>query len=163
MPDGKKPDWINRLATEEQAEADAAGDTRKIRLLNAKLISVKAPQFWEATLALIQQNADALRSTFPKDNSKHCSVIITGPVVKVQGAKLPWRILEFEAKFEAQCIEVFESEKQSRTDATEQKRTHIDITVGDDEALQFKFKFSHYKEPDALAQAIVEYVIRRSN
>jgi hypothetical protein len=152
------PDWIDRLAAGERAQAETARKTQELRLHNAKIIAVKAPQFWNAVIDAINRDAAKLRAAFPNDNSKHCSIIPIGNAVKVQGAKLPWRILELELKVDGQCVEVFESQKLSRQDTTPAKGGQIEIKVGNDEELQFIFKHQTHTEPDSLAQHVVTYV-----
>jgi hypothetical protein len=157
------PDWIEKMAAGEQAQAEAASKAEEIRLINAKIISGKAPQFWAATIDSLEKDAAKLRAQFPSDNRKHCSVMKMGRGIKVQGAKLPWLILDFETKFEERVIDVFENEKLSRTEETDGSHYHVEITVGNDDALQFKFRYTKYTEPAALAEAIIKYVCRLSS
>jgi hypothetical protein len=152
------PDWIDKVEENDKTQAEKRARQEELRLHRAKVITAKAPEWWDAVIERLQADSSKLREKFPNDTSRQCTIAKSGNDWELQGCKLPWKILNMQLNVAGQCVDIMESERESRDKVRQVERTQIKITVNSDEELEFRYQSSAHVVPALLAQALIRYV-----
>jgi len=152
------PDWIDKIAEKDKAQAGQRQTQEELRLHRAKVISAKAPEWWDALIERLQADCSKLRETFPDDRRRHCSVIRNGLDWELQGCKLPWKILNMRLNANGQSVDIVESVKEARDRTVPSGRDAIKIAVDSDEGLTFTYRGHAHTTPESLSQALILHV-----
>lgn len=151
-------DWIDN----EKAAADAQAEDRKVdgllRLHKAKLISAKAPWFWNACLECLHSDSEKLRATFPNEMSKQFALMSDGIVCTIQGCKVPWKILQMQLNVVGQSVDISEGRKESRNKTIPVGSDQIAIKINTEDEIEFYFRGVRYLAPNDLAAGLAKYV-----
>lgn len=151
-------DWIDNLAARDQTKAEQNRTQDEIRLLKAKIIEAKAPEFWDALIETLRSDCEKLRKTFPDNTSRQCNLVKSGSDWKLEGSKLPWRILILHFNPKGQSVDIFEGVQESRDLQNRSAPSQIKITVNRDEELEFVYRGRPHMRPASLAQELISYV-----
>ena len=152
------PDWIDKLKERNKSLA-ASGQTQEdLRLDRAKVISAKAPKFWNSFIEQLQADSSKLKETFPSNPSCQCTVIKTAIDCELRGCKLPWRELSIRLNVDGQSVDIDERKREAPDRIIPAGHDRITITVNDDEVLEFTHKGRAHITPGSLAQHLIEYV-----
>lgn len=155
---GIMPDWIDKLAEKDRAQAERRQTQEELRLHNAKVIRAKASEWWDAVIERLQADCSKLRETFPQDQHRQCNLINNGMDWELSGCKLPWKILNLRLNVDGQSVDIVESIREARDRTAPVGRDAIKIGVRSDEWMEFTFKGRAYQTPESLAQALILYV-----
>jgi hypothetical protein len=151
-------DWIDNEKATEDAQAEEWNLKSQLRLHTAKLISTKSPESWEAVIECLRADSNKLRTVYPSDLSKQCSLSTDGLVHTLQGCKIPWRILQMRLNIASQTVDVDESRKESRDRTVLIGRDQISLRINAENGLEYQFRGVRYLMPDQLAQDLIKYV-----
>jgi hypothetical protein len=152
------PDWIDKLAEKDKAQAEQRQTQEELRLHNAKVIKAKAPEWWDAVIERLQTDCSKLRETFPNDARRQCTLVKNGMDWELSGCKLPWKIFNFRLNVDGQSVDIVESRKEARDRTEPAGRDAIKISIRSDEWMEFTFRGHAYQTPESLAQALILYV-----
>lgn len=150
------PDWIDKLAEKDKAQAEDRRTQEELRLHKAKVISAKAQDVFDVLIERLQADSSKLRETFPTDRSRQCDVVKAGLDWEIRGCKLPWRIVNMRLNVAGQIVDIVESIREARDRVVPDGRDQIKITVNDDEELEFAYRGRAHVMPDSLAEALIQ-------
>ena len=151
-------DWIDKLAEKDKAQAEDRRTQEELRLHKAKMISAKAPEFYNALIERLQVDSSKLREKFPNDRSRQCDVVKAALDWEIRGCKLPWRIVNMRLNVAGQIVDIAETVREARDRVVPDGRDQIKITVNDDEELEFTYRGRRHVTPDSLAEALIQRV-----
>lgn len=151
-------DWIDNEKASEAAQAENQRIRSELRLHNAKLLYAIAPGFWTACLECLRATCDKLRLVFPNDLRKQCSLGNEGDVWRLQGCKLPWRVLQMRLNLAGQTVEVYEERRESRDRISPVGPDQITMKINDEDGIEFHFRGARHLTPDSLAETLAKYV-----
>jgi hypothetical protein len=151
-------DWIDHEKAAEIAQSENRKIKDQLRLHNAQLIQARTPGFFGSVIECVRTASSKLRSTFPDDLSKQCSLSNTGNVWTVQGCKVPWKILQLQLNLAGQCVDIAEGSKESRDRTVAVGSDQISIRVNDEDDVEFYFHGIRHLTPEHLAESLIKYV-----
>lgn len=155
-------DWIDDLKNQEALAHQAQHNQEQMRLYNAKMVGAKLPMFWQATIDCIDRYTKKLRETFPATKQRHCHTETTPNVVAiVNEGPLPRLELRLRLNLDGQCIDVFDAEKSDMfQQAQERNPRRIDVTLDQNEQLEFRYEGKVHTTPESLAEAFLCHVCK---
>jgi hypothetical protein len=103
-----------------------------------------------------------LHETFPAIRQRHCHIEVTPNVVKiVNDGPLPRLEMRLLLNLDGQCIDAFDAVKSDMyKQAEEQNPRRIDVTLDQNEQLQFRYEGKNHTTPESIAQAFVSHVCK---
>jgi hypothetical protein len=152
-------DWIDDLKKRDESATDDIRKQNEIRLLNAEIVRARAPAFWSLAMDCGGAYVTKLAAAFPNDRNRQCDLAQRDATYILQGRKVPITILDMTLNAGAACVAMHRSYRRERTD--QPIRTPIDgmrIIVGVDDEVEFVWQGTHFREPSALAEALIRYV-----
>jgi len=150
-------DWIERLKNEDDETAKATEMGVTLRLHEAKVVTAKAPAFWQDLCDRLQQYSYRLRETFPRDNERQCSVTTSGNSCLILGQKAPFTALDLTLNLNGMCLDARWDSGDRKREPPTRSNSSFKFQLDDTEEVFVVQGNQNYADPAHLA----EYLIRR--
>jgi hypothetical protein len=152
------PDWIDKLKEKRKALSDSGQTQEELALHAARVITTKAPEFWNSLIERLQADSTKLKAVFPNNVSCQCTLVKTAIGCELRGCKLPWRELSMRLNVDEQSVDIDERKREAPDRIIPGGYDEITISVNDYEELEFTYKGRAHVTPGSLAQHLIEYV-----